>query len=344
MGGPHSREAGLKLWADSTLWSVVGASEALGRLLWGIRLYWKLRNYLIAERPDLVVLIDAPAIHMRLAAILKARGIKCLYYFPPSAWTRNPRRLNDIHRRVDSVIATFEVNARNYQALGLPVAYFGHPLVEQCQASPREQALAQLGLPEGRYAALLPGSRTQEIRLLLPDFWQTAQQLQQRHPALHWILPSANEPIEKLVRQVIGQPPPWLHLCSGQSRTVMGLAEVGLLASGSATLEASLLGLPHLICYRLNRFDFSLARLLFRVGLLKVTHFGLPNLVADQAVVSEFLQDQVSPQNLVPALEELLGSGRQQALERLSFVRAGLGSGQNVVDQIAHYIAEQARS
>ncbi len=343
MGGRHSREAGLQLWADSTLWSVVGASEALSRLAWGIRLYWKLRNRLIAERPDLVVLIDAPAIHMRLASVLKKRGIRCLYYFPPSAWSRNARRLRDIHSRAYGLIPTFAVNAENYRRLGLEVAYFGHPLVEQCQPTPRAQALQQLGLPEGRYGALLPGSRTQEIRLLLPDFWATVQQMQQRHPDLHWLLPTANEQMDQLIRQVIGSPPDWLHIFSGQSRTVMSLCEIGLLASGSATLEAALLRLPHLICYRLNRFDYALGRLLCRLGLLKVGHFGLPNLVADEAIVAEFLQHQVRPDLLVPALERLLGEGREAALAGLEKVRPGLGQGQAVVPRIAAHIAEQAQ-
>jgi len=336
--GAHlSRAAGLQLWADSTLWSVVGVSEALLRIPKGIFTYLRVRNRLLRERPDLVIVIDAPAIHMRLAGALKKHGLRFVYYFPPSAWTTNPKRLRQIHQRVEATITAFSFSAQQYRKHGLEVAHFGHPLVDLCQPVPRAQALAELGLPEGHYAALLPGSRTQEIRLLLPVFLEVAR----RHPHLVWLLPTANPTIEELVRQAIGQVPTWLKIIPGHSRAVMTVARAGLLASGSATLEAALLGLPHLICYRLNPFDYWLGKTLLRLGLIKVGFFGLPNLIVQRPIVAEFLQDQVQVESLTQAFAPLVleGPTREQALQDLGQVRQALGK-PGVIAQVAHFVEE----
>lgn len=343
MGGVHSKAEGLQLWADSTLWSVVGVVEALRRIPPLLLTYYQLRHRLIQYRPDLVVVIDAPAIHMRLARYLKSKGIRCLYYFPPSAWTSNPRRLRDIHGRADSLIVPFEFTARQYALAGLPVTYLGHPLLDFCLAGDRAETLQALGLPEGRYAALMPGSRTQEIRLLLPIFLEVARRLHQIHPDLVWLLPAANPTLEERIRARVGQVPPWLRLVSGQARRVMDVSLAGLLASGSATLEAALLGLPHLICYRFHRLDYLLGRTLEALGWIKVERFGLPNLVVQDQVVEEFLQDEVEPNRLLRALMPLLeeGPSRTRALQGLQRVRDCLGQA-GAVERIAAYVEAKA--
>lgn len=342
MGGRFSRAAGLQLWADSTLWSIVGASEALTRIPKGIFTYLWLRRKLLNYAADLTVLIDSPAIHMRLARHLKKAGLRTIYYFPPSAWTQQPKRLREIHSRVEAVVPCFELNARRYRDLELEVAFFGHPLVDLCSRPPRDQALAQLGLPEGRYLAMLPGSRTQEIRLLLPPFLETAERLARVHPQLTWLLPVANPAIGRMIEALMPQCPPWLRRVDSQSRAVMSVSEAGLLSSGSATLEASLLGLPHLICYRLNRFDYWLGRTLVALGLLKVPRFGLPNLVIDDDAVPEFLQHRVEPALLAERLAGLLhGPARESALSGLARVRQALGA-PGAVGRISQFVERMA--
>ena len=342
VGGRFSRGAGLQLWADSTLWSIVGASEALSRIPRGIFTYLWLRKKLLEYAADLTILIDSPAIHMRLARHLKQAGLRTVYYFPPSAWTQQERRLREIHRRVEAVVPCFELNARRYRDLQLEVAFFGHPLVDLCVPPPRPEALAQLGLPEGRYLAMLPGSRTQEIRLLLPPFLEAAERLAGRHPEWTWLLPVANPAIGRMIDTLMPQAPPWIRRVDSQSRAVMAVSEAGLLSSGSATLEASLLGLPHLICYRLNRFDYWLGRTLIALGLLKVPRFGLPNLVVDEDLVPEFLQHQVDPPMLAERLSRLLaGPEREEALAGLARVRLALGS-TGAVERISRFVERMA--
>lgn len=339
VGGQHSRRAGVTLWADSSLWSIVGVTEALTRMPRFFLDYWKIRTALLRARPALTVMIDSPAVHMRLASVAKKSGLRCVYYFPPSGWSTNPKRLRSIHARAEALIPAFAYSAQQYRANGLAVAHFGHPLVDLCPPIERHQALETLGLPEGRYAALMPGSRTQEIRLLLPIFLETAR----RFPGWTWLLPTANPQLEQRVRRALPDLPPWLRIVTGRSREVMSVSQAGLLASGSATLEACLLNLPHLICYRLNPTDWKIAKLLNFLGLFNVPMFGLPNLILQEKRIPEYLQHQVNPADLAVALAPLLeeGAPRQLALHQLARVRERLGP-PGAVERIARFVEKMA--
>ncbi len=339
MGSQQSRRAGVSLWADSSLWSIVGITEALTRMPRFLLDYWKVRTAMLKARPQLTVMIDSPAVHMRLAGVAQKFGLRCVYYFPPSGWSTNPKRLCSIHARAEALIPAFAYSAEQYARNGLQVAHFGHPLVDLCRPIERSLALQRLGLPEGRYAALMPGSRTQEIRLLLPIFLETAR----RFPDFTWLLPTANPQLEQRVRRALPNPPSWLRIVAGHSREVMSVSQAGLLASGSATLEACLLNMPHLICYRLNPTDWKIAKLLRFLGLFDVPMFGLPNLVMHEKLIPEFLQDQVEPNRLAAALEPLLheSTGREQALAQLARVRERLGP-PGAIERIADFVEKMA--
>lgn len=339
VGSQHSRKAGVQLWSDSSLWSIVGVTEALTRVPRFIYDYWKVRQALLRSRPDLTIFIDSPAVHMRLAPVAQKAGLRCVYYFPPSGWSTSRRRLANIHSKVEALIPAFAYSAEQYQNNGLRVAYFGHPLVDLCQPIERRLALERLGLPEGQYAAILPGSRTQEIRLLLPVFLQTAR----RFPQLTWLLPTANPQLEARLRRALPEPPEWIRIIPGRSREVMSVCRGGLLASGSATLEACLLDMPHLIGYRLNAFDWKIAKLLNFLGLFNVPMFGLPNLVLQEKTIPEFLQDQLTPDALESAFRPLLEDGpeRKLALSGLARVRQRLGP-PGAVLRVAQFVEKMA--
>lgn len=333
----------MQMWADSTLWGTVGVTEALTRIPRMVSLYWKIRQRMVRERPDLVVVIDAPAIHMRLAGIARRHGLRTIYYFPPSAWTNNPRRLRRIHSEVAAVVAAFSYSAGNYRKLGLPIAYFGHPLVDLCRPEPRESCLEKLGLPDGDYVALLPGSRTQEIRTLTPVFLQTVECVRRLDPRWTFLIPAANPQIEALLRDAMPPDVPGIRIVSGRSREVMRVARAGLLASGSATLEAALLDLPHLLCYRINPTDELLFRFLMRLGVLKLPYIGLPNLVLNEGAMPEILQDQVSADNLARRLLDLLHDGpeRDRCVSTLERVRQALGP-PGAIERVATFVERMA--
>ncbi len=340
VGGAEMAASGVELWMESHTWSTIGPGEALARIPGLYLAYRRMRGHLLRERPQLTVVIDAPALHMRLVGFLRRRGLRTAYYFPPSAWSRNPRRMHEIHARVDGVLCAFRGNAALYESLGLPVAFFGHPLSDVVRDSPPpEEARRLLGL-EGPALALLPGSRTQEVRHLLPAFLEVAARLRRDHPELQVLLPCATPPLERRIRAMLGsEPPEGVRLLSGQARLALAASRLALMASGSASLEAALLGVPMLLCYRFGALDAALGRTLKALGLLRVDRFGLPNLVLEQDVVPEFLQEEVHPDRLELEARRLWeeGPSRERMLADLARVQAALG-GPDVVERLARVV------
>ena len=343
VGGTAMAAAGVELWMESHTWSTIGPGEALARIPGLYLAYRRMRHELLACRPQLTVVIDAPALHMRLVGFLRRRGLRTAYYFPPSAWTRNPERLRRIHERVDGVLCAFRENARRYQGLDLPVAFFGHPLVDVVRDSPSAaQAREALGV-KGPAVALLPGSRTQEVKQLLPVFLEVARRLRQDHPDLEFLLPCATPPLERRIRGMLGEAPEGLRVLSGQARLALAASRMTLMASGSASLEAALLGVPMVLCYRFGPLDAALGRTLQSLGILRVDRFGLPNLVLDEDVVPELLQEQVEPDRVEAETRKVLDEGpsRDKMLADLDRVRAALGE-PGVVECLAGVVDRMA--
>lgn len=336
VGGSAMAAAGVELWMESHTWSTIGPGEALARIPGLYLAYRRMRNRLLALRPDLTVVIDAPALHMRLVGFARRHGLRTAYFFPPSAWTRNPERLRHIHSRVDAVLCAFRPNAELYESLGLPVAFFGHPLVDVMQEAPSPAEARHLLGIEGRAVAILPGSRTQEVKHLLPVFLEVVRRLRQDHPDLQVLLPCATPPLERRIRALLGTPPEGLRILSGQARLALAASRLALMASGSASLEAALLGVPMVLCYRFGWFDALLGRLLKALGLLRVDRFGLPNLVLDEDVVPELLQEQVEADRVEAEARRLLAEGpsRERMLADLVRVQTSLGE-PGVVDRLA---------
>ncbi|MEW6280710.1 MAG: lipid-A-disaccharide synthase [Candidatus Eremiobacterota bacterium] len=343
-GSSAMRDAGVDLLFDSATWGTIGHSEVLARLP---RLLWAYRsvcNTLLRLRPDLLVVIDAPGLHFRLAGFAQRHGIRCVYYFPPSQWATNPRRLHQIHGRVTAVVTAFRFNADQYLRNGLEVGYFGHPLVDIVGPPPRaEDAQRALGLPPGRYVALLPGSRTQEVKLLLPSLLEVAARLRSLYPDLGFLIPIANPALESRVRAHLPRPPAYVHLLHGRSREAMACSRVVVMASGSASLEAALLGVPHVVFYRANRVDWLIYRLFSALGWVRVDRFGLCNLVLQEDVMPEFLQHTATPDRLTAEAAKLIEDGpdRFRMLDDLARVRQAVGS-PGVVERVARFVEQLA--
>ena len=339
VGCARMKEQGVRLLADASVWGTIGPSEAIAKI-WGIYLvYRKMKSELLRVRPEVTVVIDSPAIHMRLARFLKRRQLGCVYYFPPSAWSSNPKRFQQIYDRSDGIVTTFEFNHRNYTRCGLKTAYYGHPMVDLFQPLQREEARTELGLSEGRYVALLPGSRTQEIRLLAPVLVEAARRMREAHPELQFLMPAASLQVELRLRRLLGELPPWLHLFQRKSREAIAASEVVLMCSGSASLEATLLDVPMVIGYKFNRFDYALARFLRFLGLFNVQRFALPNLILDEDALTEYFQEQVTPEALSEHGLRLLEGGpeRSDHLAVLHRVREAMGASP-VVSKIAAFV------
>ncbi len=341
IGGRNLREAGVELVCDTSVWGTIGPFEVITKLPKIILAYQKLKRELLKHRPEVTVMIDSPALFMRLAKFTRPNGLKTVYYFPPSAWSDSEKRAQSIASRVDGVVCAFERQYQTYQRAGVPAQYFGHPMVDVVKPRERGEALAGLGLSEGRFIALMPGSRLQEVRLMTPTFLEAVRELKVRYPDLTFLLPAASQAIyDRLAPQLEGTN---VILFNGRAQELLAVSEVAIMTSGSVSLEAALLDIPIVLGYRFNKLDIFLGRMLVRLGLLKVPFFSLPNLLLNEQVVPELLQEQVTPERLVAETEVLLvgGSDRERMLADLRRARERLGQSP-VVAQVAGYVHSMA--
>ena len=281
--------------------SVMGIVEVLGRYreLLGIRR--QLVRHFQQQPPDAFIGIDAPDFNLGLERQLRDAGIKTAHYVSPSVWAWRQRRVKKIARATDLMLTLFPFEAEFYRQHQVPVSFVGHPLADMIPLQVDQAAARQsLSLPEtGEVLALLPGSRSNELHYLAEPFIETARWLLARRPELHIVVPLANAARRTQFEQAlshIDQPPP-LTLVAGQSREVMAAADVVLLASGTAALEAMLLKRPMVVAYKLAPLTYWLAK-----HLLKVDSVSLPNLLAGESLVPELIQHAATPERLGQAV------------------------------------------
>lgn len=297
IAGPQMIEAGAKPLFPMERLSVMGIVEVVGRLreLLGIRR--QLAKYFIANPPDVFIGIDAPDFTLGLERRLHKAGIKTVHYVSPSVWAWRQRRVKKIVKSTDLMLTLFPFEARFYRQHHMPVQFVGHPLADIIPMQPDQARARQgLGLPvEGEVLALLPGSRSTELKFLAETFIDTARWLELQRPGLRIVVPLANAGRRRQFQAILDEAPepPALTLVDGRAREVMTAANVVLLASGTASLEAMLLKRPMVVAYRMAPLTYWLAK-----RLLKVTSVSLPNLLADEILVPELLQDQASPDQL----------------------------------------------
>jgi lipid-A-disaccharide synthase len=322
--GPHMREAGCESIASIDRLSVMGLVEVLPKLPDILRMRGELYRRLAADRPDCVVGIDAPDFNLNLERRLRQLGIPNVHMVSPTVWAWRQGRVKGIARAVDLILCLFPFEPKFYAGHGVRAEYIGHPLADELASPPsREQARQVLGLPPGPCVAFLPGSRGGELKYMAEPFAATAAWLAQRVPGLHCVVPVAKPKLRPLIEQAVAAQAPGVawHLVDGHSREAMCAADAVLVTSGTATLECLLLDRPMVISYRFSAFNGWVGR-----RVLKVKHVGLPNLLCAEPVVPELLMEQAVPEQLGPAVLELLESpaARQRQLDQFAAVRKEL--------------------
>jgi lipid-A-disaccharide synthase len=328
MGGARMAAAGLEVIADPTSRAVVGVSEALGRVPGLYRAYRSLVNRLRDERPQALVVIDFPDFNLRLARQARRAGVPVVYFIPPQLWAWRRGRVRQMRRRVSRVLAVLPFEQELYEGAGVPVDFVGHPLLDVLPLDlGREEARRRLGLCPGEaVVALLPGSRREEVARLLPAMLTAAARLASAGAARRVVLALAPTISRAAVQAFLGSHEaaggPRVDVLEGLTYEAMAGADVILVASGTATLEAALLGTPMVVCYRVSRFTEAMVRLLVRVPWA-----SLPNIVAGRPVVPEVLQDEVSGERLAAEALRLLDDPLAATAQRAAFkeVRARLG-------------------
>lgn len=256
----------------------------------------QLCQYFLDNPPDIFIGIDAPDFNLGLEQKLKKAGIPTVHYVSPSVWAWREYRLKKIRHACDLMLTLLPFEAAYYERHNLPVAFVGHPLADEIPLE-NDQIAAQKTLklsshPKPTYIALLAGSRRSEVERLATIFTETAVWLDKKIENCTFIIPLAKEEFKSYFNsEKIAQLD--CQFFVGQSRTVMAAADVVILASGTATLEAMLLKRPMVVAYRLAPLTYHIAKYI-----VNVSYFSLPNLLADQALVPEFLQHDVTAENL----------------------------------------------
>lgn len=332
LGGVEMEKAGVELVVHQRDVAVSGLFELLPDLHRIVRAWRAMSAALRRERPDLVVLVDSSGFNLPFARRARRTGCPTLYYVSPQVWGWRTGRIRKLARWVNRLAVIFPFEPAVYAETKVPVEYVGHPLVERLrdvrENLDRATARERLRLPaDARVVALLPGSRASEMRHLLPLQLEVARVLHARDPRIHFALPRAPsvsaETVEEGIREA--RLPSLLRIdqFDAQAHTVLRAADVALLKPGTSTLEAALLDCPLVVAARTNALTAWLLRRLIRVDTLT-----MPNLIAGEAVVPEFLQQDARPEAVADALLALLeGPARDAQAAGLAGVREALSQG-----------------
>lgn len=315
IGGPAMQQAGFDAWHPMHALTVFGYVDAFKRLPGLLRIYGNVAKRWQASKPDVFVGVDAPDFNLRLEEKLRSAGIPTIHFVGPSIWAWRYERIERIRRAVSHMLVLFPFEVEIYEKEGIPVTCVGHPLAGNIPMQPdRVAARLRLGLdPEKPVLAIMPGSRSSEIRQLAPRFLQAAAILQRREPDLQFLVPMVNaerrKEFEALqaahaglnchiidAEQLQGLEPDW-----PAAWHVMEAADAVLVASGTATLEAALFKRPMVISYVLTPMMRKIME--WKSGQLRplVPWVGLPNVLAQDFVVPELLQDEATPESLAEA-------------------------------------------
>jgi len=307
IGGPKMQRAGLDAWWPAETLAVRGYAEVLRhyREIAGVRR--ALLKRLLREKPDVFIGVDAPDFNLWLEARLKRAGIRSVHYVSPSVWAWRGNRVKGIARAVDHLLALFPFEPPLYEKVGLPVTYVGHPLADVLPldvSRPAARELLELPASAEPVFALLPGSRQSEVGYMAELFIQTAGRLRERFPHALFLVPLATRETRNIFETAIWklEAQEWpIKLLFGHAQDALAACDAALVASGTATLEAALLKTPMVITYRMSPWSWRLMR-----RMRYQPWVGLPNILAGQFVVPEFLQDDATPENLAQALGNLV--------------------------------------
>jgi lipid-A-disaccharide synthase len=317
IGGEHMRAAGMDTWWDSEELAVMGLFEVLSHIPRLYRIRRELRKRLLALQPDVFIGIDAPDFNLRLEADLKQTGIRTVHYVSPTVWAWRAWRTKKIARAADLVLCLFPFEPSFLQGNGIPAAFVGHPMADQISGDRDPVSARQsLGMNTGGiHIALLPGSRTSEVSRLAGPMIEAARILAQRNPGIQFSAAMANSKVRDVFEATMKKLETTdIQLVDNEPRSVIAAADVVMVASGTATLETMLVNRPMVVSYCLAPATYQLARLL---KLVKARFFSLPNILADEALVPELAQDDVTGPRLAQEVQNWLeDSNRRESLHR----------------------------
>lgn len=323
IGGEELKKAGMEIHVHARAMAVLGLTEVLGKFFFFRRTFHAMLELLKERRPDAVLLVDYPGFNLRFAERCHKLGFKVIYYICPQVWAWNRRRIPSMAENVDRLISIFPFEADVFKGTRLKVDFAGHPLVTPAKAA-RAEPLALLPWGSGPRVALLPGSREQEVRLILPAMARAADIVRQKFPGAAFIIAAASrEAVRWIERELTSMGKAGeFKVIADNTRQVLRQADAAWVCSGTATVETALMGCPMVVVYRVKLLTYLAGRMLIRVPFL-----GMVNIVAGKQVCPELLQGDATPEKLARAIEPLLvkGKARDEMICELDRVRSILG-------------------
>lgn len=320
VGGQRMRDIGFDTVVDAHQISVIGLAEVVRHLPMIRREFKHLVREAAKRKPDAAILIDFPDFNLRLAKELHKLEIPVIYYVSPQLWAWRQGRIKQVQKYVRKMLVIFPFEEEFYRRHGVEAEYVGHPLADEAMPSVTRQqfALANRLDPAKTWIALLPGSRRREVLLNLPNLLETASRL--RDEQVQFLLPVASSLDASWIGSLVSEGNTPVTLVRN-ARAALLHSRAGIVASGTATLEAALIGNPLVMIYRVTPLTYALGR-----RLVKLSRFAMPNLIAGREVVPEFVQHEFIPENVAAKVRELMqeGPARAKMISDLAEVRSKL--------------------
>jgi len=313
IGGEEMLAQGFESFFPLERLSVMGFTEVIRRLPELLMIRRKLIQHWLKSPPDLFIGIDAPDFNLKLEARLHQANIKTVHYVSPSIWAWRQKRVHNIKGNLDLMLTLFPFEAAFYEKHSVPVAFTGHPLADEVPLKSNQlEARQQLQIaPSGKVLAVLPGSRGSELKYLAEPFINALQRLQHKYPDLVLVSPMVSDKLSQRFQQQCIDYAPELRitLIKGQSRVVMTAADYILMASGTAVLEGMFVGRPMVAAGKLSAITVKIIRLF---GMLNTTYYTLPNNLANEMLVTELIQEDVTVDKLVASVEDLFSLSNER--------------------------------
>lgn len=323
VGREKMGRAGAELIVDSSAMAVVGITEVLGHLKTLARAFWKLKRFIQKEGLTCLILIDFPDFNILLSGVAKRAQVPVLYYISPQVWAWRPGRVGKIARRVEKMAVIFPFEVPIYRQAGVEVEFVGHPLLDSMGDAAGESLPFDPAWKGEPLIALLPGSRSKEIHLLLPEMMGAAEEIAARMPGAKFILALAPGFRPDDLKPMVASRRVGVTLVEGKTYGVLRAADLAIVASGTATLETAILGKPMVIVYRVSPLSYRVGK-----ALVKVPWVGLVNIVAGRDLVPELLQGEARGERIAAEAMRILEDGayRSGMLAGLAEVRQKLGA------------------
>jgi lipid-A-disaccharide synthase len=345
MGGQRMAAEGLRCIVRAEDMAVMGLTEIVAHLPRIYSEYRKLKVAIQRNPPSVAVLIDFPEIHFRLAREFHRLGVPVIFFVSPQLWAWKKHRIKLVQKYVDRMLVIFPFEEAFYREHGVDAEFVGHPLADlPAQSISREQFAGENGLdPAKTWIGLLPGSRPREIRDHLPTILRAAQELSHNLEYIIPLAPTLSERQRKAVRRIAEKRGEGLNIhFVDDARAALFHARASVVASGTATVEAALVGNPFVVVYRVSRLTYAIAK-----QMVKVPHVAMVNLIAGKRVVPELIQSDFKAENIVQEIERLLPDGppRQSMMQELVRIRVLLGkrSQEGAIDRVAAITLEAIR-